>query len=54
MEGDATAMAIKSELDKLGLTLKLSRLARGLPTGADLEYADSVTLMRALQGRQPL
>ena len=54
MEGDATAMAIKSELDKLGLNLKLSRLARGLPTGADLEYADSVTLMRALQGRQPL
>jgi recombination protein RecR len=54
MEGDATAMSIKSELDKLNLTVKLSRLARGLPTGADLEYADSVTLMRALQGRQPL
>ncbi len=54
MEGDATAMSIKSELDRLNLTVKLSRLARGLPTGADLEYADSVTLMRALQGRQPL
>jgi recombination protein RecR len=55
MEGDATAMTIKTELDRLGLTsLRLSRLARGLPTGADLEYADSVTVMRALQGRQPL
>lgn len=54
MEGDATAMAIKVELDRLGLALKLSRLARGLPTGADLEYADTMTLMRALQGRQPL
>jgi recombination protein RecR len=54
MEGDATAMWIKQELDKISATVKLTRLARGLPTGADLEYADSVTLMRALQGRQPL
>lgn len=54
LEGDATAMSIKSELDRLNLTVKMTRLARGLPTGADLEYADSVTLMRALQGRQPL
>lgn len=54
MEGDATAMWIKQELDKIAATVKLTRLARGLPTGADLEYADSVTLMRALQGRQPL
>jgi recombination protein RecR len=54
MEGDATAMAIKAELDRVGAKPHLTRLARGLPTGADLEYADSVTLMRALQGRQPL
>jgi recombination protein RecR len=52
MEGDATAMFIKSELGSA--PVKLSRLARGLPTGADLEYADSVTIMRALQGRQAL
>lgn len=52
MEGDATAMFIKSELGSA--PIKLSRLARGLPTGADLEYADSVTIMRALQGRQAL
>jgi recombination protein RecR len=52
MEGDATAMFIKSEIGSA--PIKLSRLARGLPTGADLEYADSVTIMRALQGRQAL
>jgi len=52
MEGDATAMFIKHELN--GMPIKLTRLARGLPTGADLEYADSVTVMRALQGRQAL
>ncbi|MBX3062909.1 MAG: recombination mediator RecR [Anaerolineae bacterium] len=54
MEGDATAMTIKHELDKLGKEVKLTRLARGLPTGADLEYADAMTVMKALQGRQPL
>jgi len=54
-QGDATAMIIQSELARQGLThVKLTRLARGLPTGADLEYADSITLMRALQGRQAL
>ncbi len=54
MEGDATAMFIKAELAGAGLHPKMTRLARGLPTGADLEYTDSVTLMRALQGRQDL
>ncbi|MCS6836780.1 MAG: recombination mediator RecR [Anaerolineae bacterium] len=49
MEGDATAMYIHRELQRKGL--KLTRLARGLPTGGDLEYVDSVTLLRALQGR---
>jgi recombination protein RecR len=56
LEGDNTAYWIKRELEanKLSESVKLTRLARGLPTGADLEYADSVTLMRALQGRQAL
>jgi recombination protein RecR len=53
MQGDATVMYIKELLDKSNLkNVKLTRLARGLPTGADLEYADSITVMRALQGRQ--
>jgi recombination protein RecR len=54
MEGDATAMYIRRELEAIKSPVRLTRLARGLPTGADLEYADSVTLMRALQGRQAL
>ncbi|PJF34420.1 MAG: recombination protein RecR, partial [Candidatus Thermofonsia Clade 1 bacterium] len=54
LEGDATAMYIKSELEAARLQVRLTRLARGLPSGADLEYADSVTLTRALQGRQAL
>ncbi len=56
LEGDNTAYWIKRELEasQLSDSVKLTRLARGLPTGADLEYADSVTLMRALQGRQAL
>lgn len=52
MEGDATAMYINRELQGKGI--KLTRLARGLPTGGDLEYVDSVTLLRALQGRNAM
>jgi recombination protein RecR len=43
-------MYIRQQLDPTGVTL--TRLARGLPVGGDLEYADQVTLGRALQGRQ--
>jgi recombination protein RecR len=49
LEGDATAMYIQRELMPTGV--RLTRLARGLPVGSDIEYADAVTLMRALQGR---
>ncbi len=52
LEGDATAMYIQRELVPKGV--KLTRLARGLPVGGDIEYADTVTLMRALQGRSAL
>ena len=51
-EGDATAMYIRRELQHKGV--KITRLARGLPVGGDLEYVDSVTLLRALQGRSEL
>lgn len=51
-EGDATAMYIQQQLKNQGV--KITRLARGLPVGGDLEYVDSVTLMRALQGRSEL
>ena len=51
VEGEATAMAIVRLIQPLGV--KVSRLARGLPIGGDLEYADEVTLARAIEGRRP-
>jgi recombination protein RecR len=52
MEGDATAMYIQRDLASLGV--RITRLARGLPVGGDIEYADSVTLTRAMLGRSEL
>jgi len=54
MEGEATAMYIRKLLSDKGLSkkLKLTRIGRGLPIGADLEYADEVTLSRAFEGRR--
>lgn len=49
VEGEATAMYISKLLKPIGI--KVTRLAYGVPVGADLEYADEVTLMRALEGR---
>lgn len=50
VEGEATAMYISRMIKPLGV--KVTRLAYGIPVGADLEYADEVTLCRALQGRR--
>ena len=50
IEGETTAIYIQNELT--GLDVKVTRLARGLPIGVDLEYADQITLGRALEGRQ--
>lgn len=50
MEGDATAMYIERLIKPLGI--KITRIARGLPVGGDLEYADETTLRRALEGRK--
>ena len=50
VEGEATAMYISRLLKPMGI--KVTRLAYGVPVGADLEYADEVTLSRALEGRQ--
>jgi recombination protein RecR len=52
MEGDATAMYLQGQLDGKGI--RVTRLARGLPMGGDLEYADQHTLLRALMGRQEI
>jgi recombination protein RecR len=52
MEGDATALYLRQQL--AGFDVKVTRLARGLPIGGDLEYADQNTLLRALSGRQEM
>jgi recombination protein RecR len=52
MEGDATALYLRQQL--LSMNVRITRLARGLPVGGDLEYADQNTLLRALSGRQEM
>ena len=52
VEGEATSMYIQRLISPLGI--RVTRLARGLPFGGDLEYADAVTLSRALEGRQEM
>ncbi len=52
MEGDATALYLSQQILPLGP--RITRLARGLPVGGDLEYADQNTLLRALAGRQEM
>jgi len=52
MEGDATALYLRQQILPLGI--RVTRLARGLPMGGDLEYADQNTLLRALAGRQEM
>jgi len=52
MEGDATALYLQQQLRQYGI--QVTRLARGLPMGGDLEYADQNTLLKALSGRQEM
>src|SRR5437660_4148362 len=52
VEGEATALYISRLVKPLGV--RVTRIAQGVPTGSDLEYADQVTLARALQGRREL
>lgn len=52
VEGESTALFIQKQIGDR--TVSITRLARGLPIGVDLEYADQITLTRALEGRQAL
>ena len=52
MEGEATALYLAKLIKPLGI--KVTRIARGLPMGGDLEYADEVTLAKSLQGRREI
>lgn len=54
VEGESTALYIQKHLEEQGITIKMTRLARGIPVGVDLEYADMITLAHALEGRRKL
>ena len=52
VEGESTALFIQRQIKESHLATKVSRLARGIPVGVDLEYADQITLGHALEGRR--
>ena len=54
VEGESTALYVKKQIEEADLDIKLSRLARGIPAGVDLEYTDQITLSHALEGRKTL
>lgn len=54
VEGESTALYLQSMLQEAGVEVNITRLARGLPVGIDLEYADQITLKHALKGRTQL
>ncbi len=54
VEGESTALYIQKHLEEQGVTINVTRLARGIPVGVDLEYADMITLTHALEGRRKL
>lgn len=54
VEGESTALFLQRHIQEAGIEVKMSRLARGIPVGVDLEYADQITLSHALEGRRAL
>jgi recombination protein RecR len=54
VEGESTSLFLQRQIQEAGLEIKMSRLARGIPVGVDLEYADQITLTHALEGRRSL
>ncbi len=54
VEGESTALFLQRHINDEGIDVKMTRLARGIPVGVDLEYADQITLTHALEGRRAL
>jgi recombination protein RecR len=54
VEGESTALFLQRMINDAGIEVKMTRLARGIPVGVDLEYADQITLTHALEGRRVL
>jgi recombination protein RecR len=51
-EGEATAAYLAAEIHRIAPTLRVTRIATGVPAGSDIEYADEVTMTRAMEGRR--
>lgn len=54
VEGESTSLFLQRFIQEAGIKITVSRLARGIPVGVDLEYADQITLTHALEGRRTL
>lgn len=54
VEGESTSLFLQRHVKDAGIDVKMTRLARGIPVGVDLEYADQITLSHALEGRRTL
>lgn len=54
VEGESTALFLQRYIQEAGISITISRLARGIPVGVDLEYADQITLTHALEGRRKI
>jgi len=54
VEGESTALFLQKHIRDAGIDIRMSRLARGIPVGVDLEYADQITLGHALEGRRQM
>lgn len=54
VEGESTALFLQRHIQDAGISVTMTRLARGIPVGVDLEYADQITLSHALEGRRTL
>jgi recombination protein RecR len=54
VEGESTALFLQRYINDAGISVAMTRLARGIPVGVDLEYADQITLTHALEGRRAL
>jgi len=54
VEGESTALFLQKYIKDAGIDVAMSRLARGIPVGVDLEYADQITLSHALEGRRSI
>jgi len=54
VEGESTALFLQKYITDAGVSVEMSRLARGIPVGVDLEYADQITLSHALEGRRKI